>query len=1567
MANANVGRVTAEFVGDASQLIREAQKAEKAVQKYAQTAAAASAKAQSVLAPSTQYMGVQAQINGATTAAQRYAQAMSSLTPIAGKSTRSIQELGAQASKAGRLLSTAVTLPLIGAGVAAVKTANDFEFAMTSIVGLVGVAADEVKAMEDDVRSMAQQFGKSGGEAARALFFITSAGLRGADATQVLEQSLKASAIGLGDTATIADLATSALNAYGSSVLSASDATDVMVATVREGKLQADELAGSMGRVLPLASAMGVSFNEVGAAFAALSRTGTQASEAATQIRGILSSLLNPAKQAEEKLTELGLSSSGLRKSIREDGLLATLQILADTFGDNEEAAGVVFGNIRALSGVLDLMGANVETTTAIFGSLENVVGDTNEAFDVMAETGAFKTQQAMAQLKEAFLALGQTIVPIIVPAVTAVANAFRSVATFISDLPGPIKTVLVVMGGIAAATGPMLLAFGAIAKSIDKIKAAAMALFSANPIVLGLAAAATVAAAAWYAYSRDAKAARERQERLTDALRTAGEPTVTLTDKVRALVDEYVRLQSEAPGTEQSIEAGAQAFVSAEIAGTKAAEAFKSVGFTVADLTDAVSGGTDAYDDLSSRLYAVPRDVQVGSSAMKNFAHAVAQTLDETDPLRQGLLDLAASGQYSYRELHNIVEILDETADAFDDSREAINAENEALLKAGDTAAYFGSVLGQDVYQSIIDTSLATAEAAGRSDSWTYALENVNDALKAHNDAADRAEYYESRLRAATSPLTREARTAEVQFEKLADALANAARSGEDGKVTFESMADKLGILNEVMANELALALLDAQEKSAGLYETFADLEAGSFGVEKAVREQLNAMVSLITEAANLKGGVNDVLPTLKVMYDDLLNAADAADIDRSAILALIEQIGILDGLEPDVRIALGLNTEELASQIAAIKQQITELRGDAATRNSPALRELMSMLDTLEAVASAVGTARTRPSVGGGRGGGGGRAEDPFAWVEDWVKDLADYTAVLFDEDFADRLVEMSADDVAKAIRDVIEEGIKLGIPLLEGGGAALNLVQVLGDQLANAANQLGGPGGLQERFEAASDKVKEFERNLADLEERFREFQRIERGIGEPTTLQRLDEQLSILGDLKGSVAALKAEYEEFKGAGGSAIDAQLGKLMDLGSVLSDLEAQYADFNRQAGAISPLEKERGVLDDLRNSFEQLKQARVSYTQQTAQSLSSFQLAGRGGAMFLAKRYLAKAESFRDIVTQLRDRAFPGSIIREVIAAGIDGGTAIGRKLLALSDADLAEFKRIQEQIGAVAAQTSEIAADVLFTADTKEAQAAFDRQMSLVQQMYQQAIAQARNEFEQQQALVAGVYEQQIAQAEMALEQQKVVVEGLFQSALAEAKANLQEAKDAAQILKTAIDDLKDAMYDLIKQIADAINAATKTQEPSGGGVSSGSGTVPTGDFTSSGLPIVRGIGDTGTPTPGQFVGGEDRLWGGPGGGGVVEGIYIPPGINWAALSGRAAGGPVMAGKPYVVGEIGPELFVPRSDGTIIPNGATVGAGSRNYTINVNIAGGQNIGREVVRAIEEYERRNGTGWRS
>ena len=84
-------------------------------------------------------------------------------------------------------------------------------------------------------------------------------------------------------------------------------------------------------------------------------------------------------------------------------------------------------------------------------------------------------------------------------------------------------------------------------------------------------------------------------------------------------------------------------------------------------------------------------------------------------------------------------------------------------------------------------------------------------------------------------------------------------------------------------------------------------------------------------------------------------------------------------------------------------------------------------------------------------------------------------------------------------------------------------------------------------------------------------------------------------------------------------------------------------------------------------------------------------------------------------------------------------------------------------------------------------------------------------------------------------------------------------------------------------------------------------------------------------------------------------------LAKGISSAILAGfRAEGGPVGAGSAYVVGEKGPELFVPSSSGSIVPNGAmgSSGGGSGGVTVNYNIAAG--VSRAELVPILEQERR-------
>jgi len=93
----------------------------------------------------------------------------------------------------------------------------------------------------------------------------------------------------------------------------------------------------------------------------------------------------------------------------------------------------------------------------------------------------------------------------------------------------------------------------------------------------------------------------------------------------------------------------------------------------------------------------------------------------------------------------------------------------------------------------------------------------------------------------------------------------------------------------------------------------------------------------------------------------------------------------------------------------------------------------------------------------------------------------------------------------------------------------------------------------------------------------------------------------------------------------------------------------------------------------------------------------------------------------------------------------------------------------------------------------------------------------------------------------------------------------------------------------------------------------------------------------------------------------GGFQANGVITPPG---AQVGGRAAGGRVTGGMPYLVGEQGPEVFMPGRGGNIVPNDR-LGGGGTNITINVTAGMGTNgaqVGEQIVNAIKRYERTSG-----
>lgn len=375
-----------------------------------------------------------------------------------------MDRLGRTFERAGTRMSALLTAPLAAAGFAAGKSAAKFDAELTKINALVGVSRDQLNKWRADLLKIGPAVGRGPVELAEALFFITSAQIRGNAAIQTLIASAKASAVGLGETKTVADAATSAMKAFATQNLGASDAVGILVATIREGKLQTDQLSQSLSKVIPIAGELGLTFNEVGAAVATMSLTGTDAATAGTQLRGVLSKILKPAAEAEEALKKIGLSMADLRKMLKEDGLLATLELLKTKFEGNEGAMARVFEDVRALTGVLQLVGKNASEAQKIFSALASAgAADLDKAFRALSDDSMFRFRQAQAAVNASMIQLGSAILPEIVPLVGRLTAQIVKLTQAFSRLSPETKSSILKIAGIVALVGPVSLAVGAI------------------------------------------------------------------------------------------------------------------------------------------------------------------------------------------------------------------------------------------------------------------------------------------------------------------------------------------------------------------------------------------------------------------------------------------------------------------------------------------------------------------------------------------------------------------------------------------------------------------------------------------------------------------------------------------------------------------------------------------------------------------------------------------------------------------------------------------------------------------------------------------------------------------------------------------------------------------------------------------------------------------------------------------------------------------------------------------------------------------------------------------------
>ena len=379
---------------------------------------------------------------------------------------RDLRRFGSNMKSIGGSISRNFSLPFALAGGAGIKMATDLSSSFAKMQNLVGITGQTLQDFKSGVLEVSKATGQSQVALADALFVITSAGIRGAEAIDVLTMAAKASEIGLGETKEVARGLTGVLQAYAKDGMTAAQATDILTAIVREGNLEAADLAPTLGRVVGIAAQLGISFEELGANIATFTRLGVPTEEAVVGLRGVMTTFLKPTTEAVEVLAQYGYTAEGLRKKLGREGLQSVLAELLTAFKGNDDALASVFGNVRALSNVLGTAGAQGEAYADILKNIENSAGIVDQGFKNVSDTAEKQFQRALNELMNAGIALGNALLPLAVKLagfVTKLVNGFTS-------LDSNTKSIIVTLGLLVAASGPIATAIGVIATALAAV-----------------------------------------------------------------------------------------------------------------------------------------------------------------------------------------------------------------------------------------------------------------------------------------------------------------------------------------------------------------------------------------------------------------------------------------------------------------------------------------------------------------------------------------------------------------------------------------------------------------------------------------------------------------------------------------------------------------------------------------------------------------------------------------------------------------------------------------------------------------------------------------------------------------------------------------------------------------------------------------------------------------------------------------------------------------------------------------------------------------------------------------
>jgi TP901 family phage tail tape measure protein len=715
------------------------------------------------------------------------------------------KEMAAQEAASEARLRAGKTIGMIGLALSgamvygflkSVEAASAWQQKMTQVQIAGNLTASGMQYIGNSLLDLSVRMPLSANALADALAVIERQGYRGAQAMDILQQSGQAAVIGLGDVTTVARNVMAVMDAYSTQGVTAGQVTQLLTAAFLTGQGDIDGFAKSLAQVAPVAGLARVPIEGVVAAMQTMTKEGLNTQQAAMAINRFMLQIINPTSDLSIALRQVKDQFGNFRfesgaAALKAEGLGGVMSDLLNITHGNVAELERLYPSVRAFRGVAALAandGKNFADALALMTDQTRLAAMEQDAYQKQQATFASQVTLAKNNIHQLSVEAGQTLLPTFNSLIKSVQGLFQ----WFQQLPGPVKTIAIAGGALAAvlvllASAALILAPGFLAMagavtmgtgSIFEMTIAVGALeVELGPLLLVLLPIMAILGAVGFGIMEASKHAAEGRQ------------------AVKEYADAW---ESAAQGTAGAVQAHAQSALIAE----GAAKSIRSLGLNIGQVTEVIARGRGDTKDFGDVVGQIAQKADLTADALKKQGYSQA----EVNRIQKDVAGSVAGSKTAYDDLVQTTTL-----------HTSVTGENNKAQEQGI------KTLG-DIRKERDRANQGLKEAREHEKDLAAAQADANREILTQGKVSAETNQRLSDLGITTDKLTDDEKAVQTAFKNWTDVSAVVTRAKDEITADMKGFEDASGVLSDVIQAGQQAAQKAAQDQAKAHNDGLAD-----------------------------------------------------------------------------------------------------------------------------------------------------------------------------------------------------------------------------------------------------------------------------------------------------------------------------------------------------------------------------------------------------------------------------------------------------------------------------------------------------------------------------------------------------------------------------------------------------------------------------------------------------------------------------------------------------------------------------------------------------------------------